>query len=201
MKDHFTIINDHYQPRLDEYSDSTDILDWEDEYSHYLRFKITEPYLDFTSKKILDVGCGLGDFYVWLKSKYSLFEYTGTDILPSMVQKAQSYHPETNFVLADAFDESSFPEKSFDIVFCSGIFNLNLGNNYEFMQKAITSFLRLAKGSIFINFLHQRINNKYGDKYFYYDPDKVLNFVPNTVQKILVLDNYLESDCSLFINI
>ena len=80
MNEHYEIISSHYQPRLDKYSDSTDVLDWEDRASHFLRFTITEDYLQYENRKILDVGCGLGDFYGWLNTKNYAFEYTGTDI-------------------------------------------------------------------------------------------------------------------------
>ena len=42
------------------------------------------------SETVLDVGCGLGDFYRWLNTKHNNINYTGIDITTSMIDIAKS---------------------------------------------------------------------------------------------------------------
>ena len=44
-------------------------LDWGSKKNQLLRFKILAEIGNLRGKKILDVGCGFGDFLFWLKKK------------------------------------------------------------------------------------------------------------------------------------
>ncbi|HAM49769.1 MAG TPA: hypothetical protein DCP92_03405 [Nitrospiraceae bacterium] len=48
-------------------------------------------------KKILDFGCGKGDFYQFLKERNIFVNYTGLDINEKLISVAKRKFPECNF--------------------------------------------------------------------------------------------------------
>ncbi len=71
-----------------------------------------------TKLKILELGCGDGRFYRFLKKNLDIeFEYIGVDISDWLIQIARSYSPNTNFIVADMVDYlTDFPSQAMDIV-------------------------------------------------------------------------------------
>jgi len=62
--------------------------------------------------RILDVGCGTG----WTCERLVRFgKVAGTDMTPSVLERARSRAPEVSFVCGDFF-EIDFPDTAFDVV-------------------------------------------------------------------------------------
>jgi len=62
--------------------------------------------------RILDVGCGTG----WICERLVRYgKVTGTDMTPSVLERARARAPEVNFVCGDFF-EIDFPHNAFDVV-------------------------------------------------------------------------------------
>lgn len=77
-----------------------------------------EPFTD-----VLDCGCGTGPMLELLQAKYPDKRYTGLDITPEMIRKAQSKKlPNTKFVVGDC-ENLPFAPESFDAVICSNSFH------------------------------------------------------------------------------
>ena len=70
---------------------------------------------------LLDVGCGLGDLYGFLKREGVACDYTGMDILPAMVEQARTSWPEGRFMVGDVRSEDLFPRSPSTMVSASGI--------------------------------------------------------------------------------
>ena len=69
--------------------------------------------------KILDAGCGLGDWVLYLKNlKYDI---TGIDISRRTVELLKDRFPDVNFVTGDIRD-TSYEDESFDAYFSWGVF-------------------------------------------------------------------------------
>ena len=167
---HFDEIEKYYKPKIIDGVPDFQALGWENMKAHILRFDILANNVDLNNKKLLDVGCGLGSFFEYLKRNKIEASYTGVDILPEMIAYAKKKHNEGVFSCLDIFDgKTKFPG-DFDVVYASGIFNLDLGNNEEFVAKALERFFDLAKEIISFNLLHRDSPDK-EDNYFYTNPD------------------------------
>ena len=99
------------------------------------------------------------------------------------------------FVAADLFGEGPmpFPPRSFDVVFCSGVFNLDLGNNMAFLAAAVRRLWELAGEHLVFNLLHRRAAHHY-DHCFYYDPHEVLALLGGMDLSATIIDDYLPND-------
>ena len=80
----------------------------------------------------------------------------------------------------------------------AGIFNLNLGNNFEFLKKAFVRFMELGKSGFVCSMLNERSSDK-ESPYFYYNPKHVCSFAKDAGAKsVRIIDDYLENDFTVF---
>ena len=188
-------IRKHYEPRLSACSEHFDMLDWADAASQLARFEVLARQVDLRNKSLLDVGCGLGDLWGFLRDRRLRVDYTGVDILERMVQTAREAYPDGRFVAADVFAGGLDP-KRFDVTFCSGVFNLNLGNNRQFLQAALSRLLELTGEVVVFNLLHERTPRRY-DHCFYYNPADVSQLVRGLGCHSQIVDDYLPNDFTI----
>ncbi|MBN1646785.1 MAG: class I SAM-dependent methyltransferase [Spirochaetales bacterium] len=167
--DHLREIEEYYRPKLKNGVPDFKALGWENKAAHLRRFRTLAKYVNLENRSVLDVGCGFGTFYDYLHEQGMKVRYTGIDILPEMIKRAKDRHKGIEFSCIDLFDESLDFDLRFDVVFASGIFNLNLGNNLEFLKKALVRFFGLANEIIAFNLLHEDSDNR-EDRYFYTNP-------------------------------
>jgi SAM-dependent methyltransferase len=191
-----SIIESHYEPRLEHFREGYQILDWENHEAQFIRFRVLTEKVDLTERSILDVGCGVGELYGYLLEKGIRCRYTGIDILPGMIREASERYPSGKFLQGDVIEEGPFPDGSFDVVFCSGIFNLCMGDNYEYLSRAVDSFLTLADHFVLFNLLSCDSPDK-ADKYFYYVPDRVIGLLESKVHRLEVVTGYLPNDFTI----
>lgn len=195
------IITDYYDGELRRDPGKFQHLGWENQEAQFRRFSVLTEHVRLESKKILDVGCGLGHLVDHLKEKKINADYTGVDLLSSMAKDALERHENCRFVAGDLFAENLFEEKSFDVIYCSGIFNLNMGNNRDFLLMAISHFLSLTREAVVFNLLHKKSPRR-EDKFFYFYPDQVirdLELLPQQIDSIQLIENYLENDFTLIL--
>ncbi len=192
-------ITKHYEHRIGTGRQNFDVLDWASAESQISRFEVLVANVDLQDKSLLDVGCGLGDLWTFLKARKISARYTGLDIVEKMLATAAAKHPDAEFICGDMFshDANSLPDRSkFDVVFCSGTFNLNLGNNADFLPQAVASLMAVASERVVFNLLNQSVPFE-GETYACYDPDQVLAWLGETGWGIRMIDGYLPNDFTL----
>lgn len=192
IKEYYTQNN---KPNFPDYY----ILGWESETAQQLRFKALVNSIDLKGKKILDIGCGTGNFLQYLDQRYVDFSYTGVDILEHMITNAKSKNLNGTFICVDIFKTNPFSRNEFDAIFASGTFNINLGNNKKFLIDAIRLFDYISSDIISFNLLSANSNNR-EDNYFYSSPDEICELInlnyPNHF-RIDVIEGYLQNDFTL----
>ncbi|URA10435.1 class I SAM-dependent methyltransferase [Thermospira aquatica] len=172
-------------------------LDWEDAYSHLKRFEVLQEAVSLEGKSLLDVGCGVASLYRYLKAYNISFHYTGIDALPEMIHIAQKLSPEAHLLTGDPFQNEIFSPESFDVVFASGIFNLNIGYSHDFLYHAIEKMHLWAKEYVVFNALHCRSQCQ-ETTYLYYNPEQVVNFLSKKYGDTLrLIDDYLINDFTI----
>src|SRR5690349_4856461 len=73
---------------------------------------------DFHGKRLLDVGCGFGDFLAFLHERGIRPVYTGVDICEPMVRRCnERFEGEGRFVVADVLAHE--PDEPYDYVVAS----------------------------------------------------------------------------------
>ena len=190
------IIRSYYEPKLKGNLPDYAKLGWESPEAQKLRFDAFLDNIDAKGKTLLDVGCGLGNLLEYTTEKELDIRYTGVDILGKMIDCANAKGLDGTFHCIDIFDSNPFGKESFDIVYASGIFNLDLGNNSEFFADAFCRFYSLSKEIIAFNLLDHRSPGKEAG-YAYFAPAEVLETIesfPCRPKKVQIVEQYLNND-------
>lgn len=204
-----SIIVDHYINRVNDLNiPDYKVVDWESEEAQNLRFKALIEHFNMSGNVLLDVGCGVGSLAEYIDKNNINLYYIGIDIMPEMVERAKSKtykNISPQFMTMDFFKKTDIKD-DVDYIYTSGIFNLNLGNNEEFLKEAIEAFLLAARKGVCFNLLDVSCKEKYGDKYYYYKKDDIFLLTQDILKKlnlnykIHIEDKYLQNDFSVFID-
>ncbi|MDP6636461.1 MAG: class I SAM-dependent methyltransferase [Phycisphaerae bacterium] len=195
-------IRHHYQPRIATRKENYDVVDWASAEAQHIRFTVLTDNVSLDGRTVLDVGCGLGDLWIYLKERGISADYCGVDLLEEMTASAAQQSPDARFVSGDIFDPNEQvmdPPERFNVVFCSGTLNLELGNNTEFLPEALNRMLELSTEHMVVNLLHTRCRMRY-PHCAYYDPDEVLRILEPMPCKVRLIDDYLPNDFTVICN-
>lgn len=190
------IIRSYYEPKMEGHLPDYAKLGWESVQAQRLRFDALLDNIEYNGKSILDVGCGLGNLLEYITEKNFDVRYTGVDILEKMIECAREKNLNGQFQCLDIFDSNPFGKESFDIVYASGLFNLELGNNEDFFAAAFCEFLSISKQFVAFNLLDYRSPNR-EDGYAYFSPCSVLEKIealPCRPKKVQIVEQYLNND-------
>ena len=195
-------IKAYYESNMGEDIPEYRILGWESKDAQDLRFEAFVSNVRLEGRKILDVGCGLGGLLDYLNEINIKVHYTGVDILGSIINHARKKNPDALFYNLDIFRCNPFNKGSFDVVYASGIFNLNLGNNKDFLVRALKLFLKLSGSVVAFNLLHCGSKNKEG-RYCYFNPDEVRSMLLEGDFKGIgdteIIEGYLHNDFTVIL--
>ena len=200
-------IYDHYKDNFGKGLTNDRILDWENRECQEIRFSILKDFIEdnyLTDFTLLDVGCGLADLYDYLNRFDIHANYTGIDILPQMIDLAKQQHSDLHLITGDIFNndmpDSIFSER-FDVVYSSGIFNIDFGNNYDFLRNAVKRFMSLSKHFVVFNLLADTSLDKESG-YFYFNKQQVDTLlIECDCGDYRIITGYLHNDMSVVINL
>ncbi|MCM3324804.1 class I SAM-dependent methyltransferase [Cytobacillus kochii] len=195
-----TFINDFYNLKTKDITDTHRDLLWNSEFSQTIRFeylyKLIEHELD--TIEVLDVGCGLSHFrgFINKKKKHNI-RYTGLDINKNFIEISRQKYPDSQFINKPL---NELNNKNYDYIIASGIFNigdptLNM-NNY--LKYSIEKMFKLSKKGIAFNFLTKKNQNIFeGGSIIYFDPLFVLETSFSLTNKIKFYHSYSNDDCTI----
>jgi len=194
-------IRRHYEARISPQRETFDILDWSSRESQQARFAVLLRVLRRECAlgrppRLLDVGCGLTDLAAFLAGHRFPVSYVGADITPALLAEARRRAPARCILAADVFAAPPFRPAAFDACYCSGVFNLSLGNNDAFALAALPRLMDLASQVAVANFLHCRTARKYAHCH-YFDPTVLTAAMARLGLQVELIDDYLENDFTL----
>ncbi len=182
MNDQFTAF---YRSKFARFGDSAKGISWRDELTQHNRFRLLSS-ISSDMESVIDVGCGLGHLYSFLRSKGFQGKYLGLEILEEFVELASQRVEGDPIAEVRLFDASMLAEKSsvpasplptgFEYGIVSGMFNLSSDNAEKFMYDVVERLWNVCEKGIAFNILSKYV--EYEDSYLYYvDPLKVFRFL------------------------
>jgi len=188
-----TYIAQYYDELVEKHGNSHKSCDYGHKESQEKKFKVLLGVFDQKSIDILDVGCGTGDFYGYLKKKFNDINYEGIDLSEKMVTLCKSKYGENLFKQKNVLD---YINKK-DFIIANGVFYLIRKNPEKNMQILINYMFSLCCKGVAFNSLSSWATKK-EEKEFYADPLKTLEFCSTFTHKVVLRHDYLPHDFTIY---
>lgn len=134
--------------------------------------------------KVLDYGCGKGDFYQFLIDKGLRVEYSGFDINDKLIELAKTKFPGADFRVFDIEEDKL--EEDFDYIFLCGVFNLKVQGLDETIKNTLIRLFKRCRRALAFNALSAH-NPKKDFELHYTSPEGVFAFAAGKLSPILSL--------------
>ncbi|HEY5038650.1 MAG TPA: class I SAM-dependent methyltransferase, partial [bacterium] len=171
---------------------------WQTAESQRIRFETLADVERLEGAKILDVGCGLGAFWDYLKHQKITVDYTGVDLFPNVIREAKRMNPDARFEARNLIRQPFMP-RSFDFSFLSGVFNVKVRDNLEYMRVLLASVLKQTKKAVAFNLLNAEAGLIESNRFMMTPRDLVALGRRLNVSRVHLMDNYHHLDLTLFL--
>jgi ubiquinone/menaquinone biosynthesis C-methylase UbiE len=180
--------NQFYKNSYNKYGTSAKGLHWNSKETQFLRFEIITNYIQsLKDSSIIDIGCGFGDYLVYIKEQnMQIKNYLGLDCEDFLIKIALQKHQNTKFLLCN-FLKEDIPNA--DYLICSG--GLNLLNKKEFLFAIKKCFEVSNKGFVF-NFLINKSLHELSEEEIYF-------YCKGLSSKVIISEDYLFNDSTIYI--
>jgi SAM-dependent methyltransferase len=145
-----------YHRLLHEQDDPSRQVGWMDRLQQMVAFEALTGVGDLCGSdkpSVLDVGCGLGDFYGYLRERGFAGRYTGADLLHELVEAARARHTGVSFISADVLDLDLALE-SHDYVVASGLFDYRTPDSAGRLPQIVRRLFDLCRRGLAWNVLN-----------------------------------------------
>lgn len=138
-------VADYYAAKLATHGATPSGVDWKNAEIHELRHRQFLRLLEGApDASVLDLGCGYGDFFRFLRDAGHRGSFVGYDIVPGMIAQARELHGEA----ADRqWRLGHKPEETLDFAVSSGIFNIKGGVSSERWARYVNATIELLAGA------------------------------------------------------
>ena len=132
----------------------TEVLWKGGEKSQHDRFRqILRALPDLSGRRVLDVGCGFGDFLTYAESMgNSDIDYCGIDLCFEMIEECRKRRPGAEFRQCGVLEYEA-EGAQYDFVIGSGIFALPNPDWQGYMVQTVRSMFNIATVGVAVNFL------------------------------------------------
>lgn len=161
-----------FNKNLDFFGDKPEAVRWTHE-GQIMHYEAMLDIGDISGKRILDFGCGKGDFYGFLRDKNINVHYTGLDINENLIKLAKEKYPNIDFRFFDLEKEEL--KEDFDFVFLCGVFNLKVSDLEEYIKSTLIRLFKHCKKGLAFNALSAH-NPRKDFELFYLSPEDILSF-------------------------
>jgi SAM-dependent methyltransferase len=147
--------------------------------------------------RVLDVGCGFGDFLAFAKERRLDVRYTGVEIVPEFLEVARARHPEADLRAVDLLLDPL--EERWDWVVLSGTLNFRLreGDTAEYVRRMLRRMFELAERGVAANFLSTRVDYQKPDAH-HSDPAELLRFALALTPRAALRHDYMPYQFTLY---
>ena len=154
----------------------------------------------FDGARILDVGCGFGDFLAWLRARGVQPRYTGLDLTESMIERCRKRFNEgsadgsARFLVGDALTWDADGE--YDYVIASGIFGYNAKDTRARIQPTLQRLFAITGTGLAVNFLSGCAPTRSPGR-LYVHPADVIQYALRLTPAVRLDHTYMPNDFTL----
>jgi len=191
-------IIDKHRDSLTRHGHHPNTLYWSSQEIQELRFSVLAEIGIGSGDSVLDVGCGFGDMFGWLRRQGIDVEFTGIDLSPDLIGAGKALYPETMLMAGELFDFDFEPD-SFEWVVLSGALNEALFDEGEYARRVIARMFELCRRGVAFNLLNR---NAKGMRMMFdlasFEAEAMLEFCRTLTPDCRLRDDYLENDFTIY---
>lgn len=129
--------------------------------------------LNGSKRRVLEVGCGHGEFFKFLAANGYRGSYVGTDINADLLDVARRRFKSIDVRLFDIVEQDL--GETFDYVVLSGVFNIDVGQDAAWVHRFLERMYAHAEEAIVFNAVSTYVNFR-DPRMFYLDPVETFRF-------------------------
>lgn len=178
-----------YQRRIAEHGPTFASLNSGSEEKQAIRHWVHASALRGGPPSILEIGCGLGDFYKYLVAQTRDCSYHGYDIVPEYITQCRRVYPQATFAVRNIFLEGI--DGTFDTVVMSQVLNnrYQKSDNLLVMQRALELAFEHTRVSVSVDMLSTYVDFRNPDL-FYYSPEEIFRMAKTIAPRVLIRHDY-----------
>lgn len=192
------VIVGRYRERLQAHGASPAALATGNAERRDIRFGVLAGIGTLEGSSVLDIGCGMGDFYAYLRERGVHVRYTGYDITPDFVSLAAQRHPDARFEVRDV-QADGIPQR-FDYVVSSQTFNNRLlhDDNLAVMQDVLRRAHAVADKGVVFDMITDHVDFR-EERLFYYSPETMFRFAKTLTKRVQLRHDYPLYEFALYL--
>jgi hypothetical protein len=178
-----------YQQRIAEHGPTFASLNSGSEAKQAIRHSVHASALRGAKPSVLEIGCGLADFYKYLTQNQFDCTYQGYDIVPEYIDECQRTYPHAAFTLRNVFVEGI--EGIYDTVVMSQVLNnrYQKSDNMQVMQRALELAFQHTRVSVSVDMISTYVDFRNPDL-FYYSPEEIFRIAKAISPRVLLHHDY-----------
>ena len=183
-------IEQYFNKKALDFGPTHKAVGWGSKERQTIRFSRIFHYIQRTSGTLLDVGCGIGDFYDFLLTKKGLgLSYLGIDISREMITLANGAYPGGNFHV----ESLEHHKNDYDVVVACGTFNMfQTGGHEEYLKQSLLLLLSRTRQMCCVSMLSDKCKEKQS-LFYYANVEVVQRWIPS-LWTVTIDDSYLDND-------
>ena len=187
--DDVTQVVRRYQQRIAEHGTTFASLNSGSLEKQELRHQVHTSALQGSKPSILEVGCGLGDFYQHLRSHKIDCSYRGYDIVPEYIAECRRVYPSAEFELRNIFVDGI--DGRYDTLVMSQVLNnrYQKSDNLQVMRRALELAFSHSRISASIDMLSTYVDFRNPDL-FYYSPEEIFSIAKSIAPRVAIRHDY-----------
>jgi hypothetical protein len=162
------------------------------------RFHILTSIAEFKNgDTLLDLGCGFGDLYSFLKRYWPNVKYTGIDFNAELIKEGKKVYPNADLRVGDIIQEDF---GVFDWVVGCGIFNSRLpetSNEYS-IKSTVQKMFEIAQKGVSINFLSTYVDYT-NSRAYHVSPEWAFSFAKTLTKRVSLRHDYMPYDFCVYL--
>jgi ubiquinone/menaquinone biosynthesis C-methylase UbiE len=183
-------IIDRYVARLNQHGDDLRTLNVGDVEKYHRQHAVHAAIGPLAGSTVLDVGCGLGHFYEYLRRRCDTVRYVGYDMVEKFIAANREKFPQATFRVADV-TRDPIPDRCDYAVMCQ-VFNNRYKNsdNLEIVRAVLAKTFEHADKAVSVDMLSTYVS--YRDEHlYYYSPEEMFSFARTLTPYVSLLHGYL----------
>jgi SAM-dependent methyltransferase len=178
-----------YQLRIAKYGATFASLNSGSIEKQKIRHQVHASALMGSCPAVLDIGCGLADFYLYLKGRGQKAIYTGCDIVPEYIAECLNRYPEATFQLRDIFREGI--DGIYDTIVMSQVLNnrYQKSDNLHVMKTALALAFEHTRMSVSVDMMSTHVDFQ-TPELFYYSPEEIFRIAKSLTRRVVLRHDY-----------